>query len=171
MQSALRYDYLSVEDYLADEEASEVKHEYVGGSVYAMAGVTKEHNFIALYIYKAVRPHLRGGPCKTFVADVKVRLHFLGEDVFYYPDVMVGCDPLDTEPLYLRYPKLLIEVSSDSTERLDRREKRWAYQAIETLEEYMIVAQDRVEVTIFQRSNKWNGQVFTRLDETVVLNS
>jgi Uma2 family endonuclease len=70
----------------------------------------------------------------------------------------VGCDPRDTHRLYLQYPKLLVEIASDSTERLDRREKRWAYQTIETLEEYVLVAQDRPEVTSFRRVNDWSPE-------------
>src|SRR5439155_6937697 len=109
--------------------------------------------------------HLKGKPCKVLIADVKVRLGVEAEDVFYYPDVMIGCDPRDTHHLYLRYPKILVEVASPSTERLDRHEKRSAYQAIETLEEYVMVAQDRVEVTIFRRANQWRPETFSRIEQ------
>ena len=125
MQAALSREFISVEDYLAGEEASEIKHEYVGGVVYAMAGATRQHNQIAGNIYAAFLQALRGRPCRPFISDIKVRLSALGEDVFYYPDVMVGCDPRDTQRLFLRYPKVLVEVSSPSTERLDRRQKLW----------------------------------------------
>jgi len=155
MQTALNRDYVTVDDYLTGEELSKVKHEYSAGSVYAMAGATREHNRIAGNIYSAFAQRLRGGPCQAFISDVKLRLDAMGDDVFYYPDVMVGCDSRDTHRLYLRYPKVLVEVSSESTERLDRGEKRLAYQTIEALEEYMIVAQDRPDVTIFRRANKW----------------
>src|SRR5438067_7869868 len=138
MPAALTQQMISVADYLAGEETSEIKHEYVGGLVYAMAGATKEHNQIAQNIAFALRSHLKGKPCRVFISDIKLRLQALGEEVFYYPDVMVGCDPRDTEALYLRYRRLLVEVSSPSTARPDLREKRWAYQAIETLEEYVI---------------------------------
>jgi Uma2 family endonuclease len=84
---------------------------------------------------------------------------------------MVGCDARDTASLYLCYPKILIEVTSDSTERLDRHEKRSAYQTIETLEEYLIASQDRHEATIFRRGNNWAPEVFTREDQALTLNS
>ena len=84
---------------------------------------------------------------------------------------MVGCDPRDTQRLFLRYPKVLVEVSSPSTERLDRREKRWAYQTIETLEEYVIVAQDRVEVSIFRRANQWKAESCARLEDVLAFKS
>src|SRR5256885_6204510 len=154
MQTALHHDYLSVEDYLAGEETSDVKREYVGGNAYAMAGATTEHNQIAMNIAFPLRSHLKGNSCRVFMSDVKVQIEAAGEESFYYPDVMVGCDPRDTHQFYLRFPKLLVEVSSESTERLDRGEKRLAYQTIETLEEYLIVAQDRSEATTFRRTNR-----------------
>ena len=169
MQAAARVETMSVEDYLASEEGSETKHEYIGGAIYAMAGTTKEHNVIAGNIYATIRNGLRGGKCRVFIADVKVRLKILEEDIFYYPDVVVGCDPRDTHTLYLRFPKLLVEIASESTDRLDRREKKLAYQTIETLEEYLIVAQDRHEVTVYRRGNDWQPELFSRLNDTVTL--
>jgi len=171
MQAALNAEFLTVEDYLAGEQSSEIKHEYIAGVVYAMAGVTKQHNLISLNICEALRRHLRGGPCNVFVADVKVRLKVEEQHLFYYPDVMVGCDSRDTDSLYLRYPKILVEVSSESTERVDRQEKRSAYQNIETLEEYLIVSQDRLEVTLFCRANNWSPELLNRMDQSVNLKS
>jgi Uma2 family endonuclease len=124
-----------------------------------------------LNIAFAAREQAKGGPSRVFVFDLKVRLGVEPETVFYYPDVMVGCDPRDTHKLYLRFPKLLVEVASPSTERLDRGEKKSAYQTIETLEEYAIVAQDRIEVTLFRRANHWQPELWTRLDDSVRLNS
>src|SRR5258708_7364388 len=121
MQLAVRLDQLvSVGDYLAGEEASDIKHEYTGGALYAMARVTKTHNRIALNMYTACRAHLRGGPCTAYVSDLKVRLNLMGDDVFYYPDVVVGCDRRDTDIHFLRFPRFIAEVLSDSTERLYR---------------------------------------------------
>src|SRR3954467_4072955 len=120
MQAALSNDLISVEDYLSGEAVSAVKHEYVGGGIYAMAGASVEHNQIAFNFASALRLHLTGKPCRTFISDVKLRLEIKGEDIFYYPDVMVGCDKRDIERLYLRYPRILVEVSSESTERIDR---------------------------------------------------
>jgi len=171
MQAAVKRDFVSVEDYLAGEEASRVKHEFIGGGTYAMAGATVEHNLIAFNIASAFRSHLRGKPCRTLIADVKVRLTINREDVFYYPDVMVGCDPRDTQKLYLQYPKILVEVASESTERLDRSEKRLAYQTIETLDEYLIIAQDHVEATVFRRANNWYPEVIANRDQTILFKS
>jgi Uma2 family endonuclease len=171
MQAALKHDFVTVEDYLSGEETSRVKHEYIGGAVFAMAGSTSDHNQIGLNLAFAARPRLKGKPCKLFIFDFKLRIQIAQEDVLYYPDIMVGCDPRDTHTLYLRFPKLLVEISSDSTERLDRGEKLLAYQTIETLEEYLIVSQDRPHVTIFRRSNNWTAEVLTALNEAVILRS
>src|SRR4051812_6369874 len=171
MQTAVKRDCVTVDDYIAGEQISEIKHEYIGGTLYGMSGASREHNQIALNIASALRSHLKGKPCRVYMSDIKVRLQLAGEDVFYYPDVMVGCDPRDTNRHYLQYPTLLLEVSSESTERLDRREKRLAYQTIESLQEYIIVAQDRAEVTLFRRANQWTTETYTGIDKSVSIQS
>src|ERR1700678_3687060 len=115
MNSMLQADLLRVEDYLEGEQDSEIRHEYIGGVAYAMAGASDEHNLIAGSIYAALRQHLRGGPCRVFIAEVKTRLRIAKEDIFYYPDIMVTCDPRDTDPYCKCFPKVVIEVLSEST--------------------------------------------------------
>jgi Uma2 family endonuclease len=171
MQPAARLEHVTVEDYLAGERVSDIKHEYVGGVLYAMAGATKDHNRLTLNVYTLLQSRLRKSKCQAFAVDLKVRLEFLGDDVFYYPDVVVGCDSRDTTEEYLSFPKVICEVLSDSTERLDRREKRWSYQTIETFEEYFIIAQDKVEVTVFRRAKDWQAEVFTKLSDKIELKS
>lgn len=162
---------LTVEEYLAGEPRSEVRHEYLGGAVYAMAGASIAHNKISLNLAISLTGHLRGKRCDAFMADVKVRLDVATNDIFYYPDVMVACDARDTDPFFKRFPKVLIEVMSDTTERIDRREKFLSYTQIETLEEYVLVAQDRMEVTVFRRANQWRPEVFANPDQTFALPS
>jgi Uma2 family endonuclease len=169
MNAAAATTFLSVEDYLAGEEQSEVRHEYVGGVPFAMAGGSANHNLIALAMASALRAHLRGGKCRVFMADVKVQLP--DEDTFYYPDVMVSCDSRDTQPYFCKYPKVLIEVLSDATERTDRTEKFWNYTQIETFEEYVLAAQDEMQVTVFARANNWRPEIFSRAEEMVALRS
>src|SRR5262245_33555661 len=120
-----------------------------------MAGASEEQNFIATNLLAALHAHLRGQPCRVFMADMKVRLFISSDDVFYYPDLMVACDARDTDRYFKRYPRVLIEVLSPETERTDRREKFLSYTGIETLEEYVLVAQDRQQVTLFRRSRQW----------------
>jgi Uma2 family endonuclease len=162
MNAALKIDEpLSVEEYLKGEELSDVRHEYIGGRVYAMPGVTIAHNTISLNLASALKTHLRGGPCRVFVEGVKAHLRSIGLEIFYYPDVMVACDSRDTHRLFREYPKLIIEVLSDSTEKSNRFEKFHNYIQIETLEEYVLVAQDKIEVTVYRRANNWKAEMFS----------
>jgi Uma2 family endonuclease len=171
MEAAVRINLLSVDDYLSGELRSEVRHEYVAGSIFAMAGASEEHNDLAGNLYTALRPHLRNGPCKAFVVDMKVRAAVGRESVFYYPDVLVACDPRDTDKYFKRFPKVIIEVLSPDTERTDRREKFMAYTGIETFEEYVLVAQERMEVTIFRRATQWAGEVLATPTDKLALAS
>jgi Uma2 family endonuclease len=141
---AIRHRPLSVEDYLELEEMSSVRHEYIAGRIYALSGASKRHNQIALNIAGRLLSATRGGPCRIYMSDVKLRA---AEDVIYYPDVMVACGPEGEHPLIEDAPCLVVEVISPSTETIDRREKLAAYKRIPTLQAYVIVDQDmrRVE--------------------------
>jgi Uma2 family endonuclease len=162
---------MSVADYLALEETSAVKHEFIGGEIHAMSGASLAHNKIAGNIYASLRAGLRGGPCQVFMADVKVRLDVARDEIFYYPDVVVSCHPTGTETHVLRFPTVVFEVLSPSTEAIDRREKNSNYRVAQTLEEYVVVAQDRREVTIFRRATGWQGEVFTAPEARVEFRS
>jgi Uma2 family endonuclease len=162
---------ISVEEYLSGEQLSDVKHEYVGGYVYAMAGASRSHNRVAGNLFASLLAQLKGKPCQPFIGDMKVRLMIAQEDRFYYPDVVVGCDPRDTDDYYLRFPRLVIEVLSESTERVDREEKFHNYQTIPSLEEYMLVAQDKWEVTLFRRANGWLGELYQGRETSIYLAS
>lgn len=171
MQTAVQHDHVPVETYLAAEERSEVRHEYLGGVVYAMAGETRAHNEIVGNLYTAIRSHLKGGHCKLYVSDIRVALSLHDDAYFYYPDLVVTCDSRDSDPRFVRYPKILIEVLSPSTERVDRREKFFAYTTIESVEEYVLVAQPAREVTVFRRGDAWRAEKSTGIDVVVTLNS
>lgn len=158
---------MTVADYLAFEESSGVRHEFISGEIHAMGGASEPHNTIAGNIFAALHGKLRGGPCRVYMADFKVRLEVGREEIFYYPDVVVSCHPSGIEKQFLRYPTLVFEVLSPATETIDRREKKQNYLSAQTLQEYIIVAQDRRELTLFRRSTGWQGEVFTA-PETVV---
>jgi Uma2 family endonuclease len=132
---------LAEADYLSGEATSPIRHEYVAGQVYAMAGASKAHNIIALNIASHIRQHLRGSPCRSFIADMKVRVGLC--NAYYYPDVVVTCSDQDTAPAspkdYLTAPALVVEVLSESTEAIDRREKMHAYATLASLQEYLLV--------------------------------
>ncbi len=157
MTSVRKIEWLSPEEYLEGEKRSTIRHEYVAGQLYAMTGASDTHNLIAGALYATLRAHLRGGPCRVFIADMKVRT----AEAFYYPDVLVSCDPADTEPYYKTRPGLIIEVSSPSTERADALEKRIAYQSLESLQEYALVSQERPEVLLYRRTSEgWDLLTF-----------
>ena len=158
MQAVEHAASISVEDYLAGELKSEVRHEYLRGLVYAMAGTSGEHNIICQNLLIALRSHLRGKPCQVFMESVKLRLRTAHEDIFYYPDLIVTCDPRDTEGYFKKFPKVLLEVLSPDTERIDRREKFSGYTQIDSLEEYILVAQDPTEVIVFRRATHWRSE-------------
>ncbi len=138
-ERAERHKLLTVEEYLKLEETATVKHEYVAGAIHAMVGTTKRHNTIAGNIFARLWGVSRGGPCRVYASDVKVRV----EDVVYYPDVMVACGPEDDDPLIEHTPCLIVEVTSPSTESIDRREKMLNYRKIPSLQAYLIVDQNR----------------------------
>jgi Uma2 family endonuclease len=136
-----------------------------------MAGASEEHNDIALNLATGLRTHLLQGPCKIFMVDMKLRLSVGRESVFYYPDLLVTCDPRDTDRHFKQFPKVIIEVLSPETERTDRREKFLAYTGLETVEEYVLVAQDRIEVTAFRRSAQWAAELLSTQSEKLALSS
>jgi len=152
---------MSVKDYLRSEASGNLRHEFIGGRIHAMAGGSERHNLIAGNVFAALHGHLQGGPCRAYMADFKVRLEINREEIFYYPDVMVNCQRVGVEEFYLRFPCLIVEVLSPSTEMIDRREKLLNYPQINTLDEYVLVAQDTMEVTIHRREQRWAPEILT----------
>src|SRR5262249_5934694 len=148
MSSALahRHELLSVEEYLEGERLSEIRHEFVGGLVYAMAGASDEHNRIAGNIFGELREQLRGKRCEAFMDDMKFKIP--GSQSFYYPDVLVACDSTDHAKYYRERPTVVFEVMSPETERSDQREKRFAYALVHSLKVYIIVSQEKHEMTV-----------------------
>jgi len=162
---------MTLEEYLAFEEQSRIRHEYIAGEIFAITGATKRHNRIAGRLYSALTNHLKGGPCEAYISDVKVKLRVNRDIHVYYPDVMVVCDRDPLEDRYVADAKLIIEVLSESTSGIDRHEKRVACREIPALEEYIILAQDAVEVTCFRREANWMPVVLDTLDATIELRS
>lgn len=149
MQTAEKLHYSEAE-YLAFEDAAPFRHEFVGGEVYAMSGGSQRHNKIAGNAYISVTLGLRGRPCQTFINDVKLRIASLGD--YYYPDLMVACGhQAANESQVVEDPVLVMEVLSPTTEAIDRREKLHAYRRVPSLQEYVLVAQDRQQVEVYRR--------------------
>jgi Uma2 family endonuclease len=171
MNTALKTEFLSVDEYLAGEEQSDIRHEYLAGIVYAMAGGSEDHNTVGLNIAAALRNHLRGRGCRVFIFDMKARIPVTSPPTFYYPDVMVTCDQRDKDRHSKEFPKVVIEILSDRTERIDRGEKFSNYIQIPTLEEYVLLAQDCVEATIFARNKNWEPEILRFPEQKLHLRS
>ena len=163
--------WISAEEYLSGEPLSEIRHEYIDGEVFAMAGGTPNHNAVSGNFHAHLWNHLRGKSCRVFIADVKVRIITSQQDIFYYPDVLVACDPNDTNEQFLRSPRLIIEVLSKSTHRLDQGEKFRNYITLPSLEEYIMAEQDRPCLTIHRRRTNWLPEVIENPEEIVVIES
>lgn len=148
-----KLEYVTPEDYLKLEAQSPLRHEYVAGGVYAMTGASIRHNVIALNLAAALRAHLKTSPCRVFMEGVK--LHVARDNAYYYPDVMVSCDPrlerLGADETAVDQPVVLIEVLSASTAGIDRREKMTAYRKLASLKEYVLVEQDERRVEVYRR--------------------
>jgi Uma2 family endonuclease len=158
--------YISPEEYLEGEKISLVKHEYIQGQVYAMAGASDAHNLVTGSFYSLLRNHLRGKGCLPYTGDMKAQID--ARNIYYYPDILVTCDPRDRSFEYFkRYPCLIIEVLSDSIEAFDRGDKFSDYRHLETLQEYVLVKQDRHSIDCFRRNEqgRWELHAFVEGDE------
>ena len=161
MQPQTTTTFLSVDAYLEGELESQVRHEYVDGEIYAMVGASDRHGLITLNLAGYLSQRLPDR-CQVFSSDMKVRLRAAEREIFYYPDVLVSCDPRDREPYYRQYPCLVIEVLSPHTARLDRFEKFMFYRNLDSLEEYLLVSQEYRQVEVFRRSEQWGATCYTK---------
>ena len=170
MSTAARLNLVPVEDYLAGELISPVKHEYLGGVVYAMAGARNVHNVIAGNTYAAVHVRLRGRPCRPFNSDTKIRIHLPGHVRFYYPDASVSCRPNPPTDSFQDEPAVLFEVLSRRTRRIDEGEKKDAYLTIPSLGVYVLIEQETAAVVAFRRTkNGFVREVYQGLDAVLPL--
>lgn len=138
---------ISLDEYLALEERSPVRHEYVAGEVYAMSGATTRHNLITLNIARSLHAAARARGCRVFASDVKLK----ARDRVYYPDVIVACGKAAEVELIVEEPSVVVEVTSPSTRATDRREKLETYRGMPSLQVYLIVAQRRRHVLVYVR--------------------
>src|SRR5215469_4971618 len=142
--------WISPEEYLEIDRASiDVKYEYTDGHIYAMSGGTAEHAEIAINMIAILKAHLQGS-CRVLSSDVRVQV---AERKYYYPDISVSCHPEDKQKGIdiIRYPRLVIEVLSPSTETNDRGKKFRSYKACSSIQEYVLINSQYQEVEIFHR--------------------
>lgn len=170
---ALRSDsYMNPDEYLEFERHSDIKHEYIDGEVYAMAGTTKAHNTISLNLAILFREKLKNSNCQTFMADIKVNI--LNKNSFFYPDIVVTCDDNDDVNTYdIQFPKIIIEVLSESTENFDRGKKFQYYRTIPSLQEYILVSSQEYLIESFRhtQNNLWTLQTYEDLNQIIRIES
>lgn len=165
MQTAMLKPWISPDEYLTFERTADVRHEYVNGEVYAMVGSSRRHNVITQNLSGALRPSIRRRGCESYTENIKVRVDLA--NAFYYPDLVVTCDPKDDDPYVVHSPSLIVEVLSPSTEAIDRREKRMHYQTIPSLREFLLVAQDERLIEVYRRTaSGWICEIVTEGDVT-----
>ena len=143
-------------DYLEGEKLSEIKHEYIDGQVYAMAGAHRHHVVLADNISRKLGNFLEGEPCQPYSSDMKIKV---GSN-YFYPDVLVDCT--DFEGYFTETPSIIVEVLSKSTRQHDKTFKRDLYFTIPTLQEYVLVEQDIAEIEVWRRTpnNIWQQNVY-----------
>lgn len=154
-------DRLTEQEYLEGELISDIKHELIDGYAYAMAGASKDHERISGNLFALFHAHLINTPCEPFNSDIKVKV----AENFFYPDVMVVCDDKTDNEYYTDSPLIIIEVLSKSTRRKDQALKRRAYQSLASLQEYVLIEQDFVEVEVCRRMNHWQSEHYFLGDE------
>jgi Uma2 family endonuclease len=152
MSTATKLSLVSAEDYLAGELGSPIKHEYLGGIVYAMAGAGNAHNIIATNTLGALYVRLRGRPCRPYNSDTKIRVRLPTQVRFYYPDASVICRPNPQSDSFQDRPVVVFEVFARRTRRIDEVEKKDAYLTIPSLGVYVLVEQDTAAVVAFRRT-------------------
>jgi len=151
MSSTAEKTRISVEEYLEGEAHSPVKHEYLAGEVFAMAGAGDAHVTVAGNLFALLRAYVRAGPCRVYISDMKVRVE--RADAYYYPDVFVTCAESDrTENLVKHHPTLVVEVLSESAAAFDRGAKFAHYRQLDSLREYVLIEAERRAVDVFRRN-------------------
>ncbi len=170
MSAAEKYNIVSIQDYLEGEELSPVKHEYLGGVVYAMAGGKVNHNTAAGNVLISLGNQLKGRSCRPFNSDMKVRIQTPSSTRFYYPDVSVLCQSNPPESPFQDHPVVIVEVASASTRRLDEGEKKDAYLQIPSLRAYLLIDTDRHRVRVFRRlDNGFAPELYDTLAQSIPL--
>ncbi|WFP49262.1 Uma2 family endonuclease [Methylomonas sp. EFPC3] len=148
--------YLTEDEYLVSEAAAEVKREYIDGQVRAMTGAGYNHNCIAANILGEFRSHLKGTPCATFIAEIKLQI---GKD-YVYPDVLVDCSKMSGNDLFSTAPVIIVEVLSRSTRKTDTTTKLIRYINLPSLQEYVLIEPDIVSVQVLRRANHWLSEYY-----------
>lgn len=146
---------LTVAEYLEAELGSEVRHEYSDGYLHVVEDPHDNHELVSVNVVMMLYTHLRDTSSRVYKGQTKVHVQMLGNDLFYYPDVMVCCDPTDNHAYYKERPKLIVEVLTEW--KRDLAEKNFTYRHIPALEEYVVISQNPADqrAWIFRRADNW----------------
>lgn len=164
------YNTMTVGEYIAFEETSEVRHEFINGKLYEMSETTDFHNLMCQQLAFLLKSLLRGKGCRVFQENVKVRI--LNDKDYTYPDVFFTCDERDATSRHIkRYPSVILEVLSDGTRVYDKTDKFIRYQKIESLKYYLTVEPEKALVECYtkQKDGTWEVETFTQLSEVIKL--
>jgi len=154
MSTVIQTSSISTEEYLQGELTSEVKHELIDGQAYAMAGAHANHERISVNVLTEFSLHLKNLPCEPFGSDMKVKAGLN----FFYPDLSIDCDFDESQPYFTETPIIIVEVLSKSTRKIDQTIKRRAYLNLPSLQEYVLIEQDFVDVEVVRRREGWQSK-------------
>jgi Uma2 family endonuclease len=162
----------AVEEYLAYEDETDIRHEYIDGEIYAMSGGTENHSGICANGIAELGNQTRGKPCRVHASDMKVKV---SETKYLYPDFSVVCGEAqfaDEKRTLLTNPILMAEVISDSSEKYDKITKNEYYRSLSSLKYYLIIDQSRVHVQLYTvQGEGWLLQEFTRREQSISLDA
>jgi Uma2 family endonuclease len=143
----------SAADYLAWEREQPEKSEFFRGEVFAMSGASRRHVTVSGNVFTSLDQALEGTPCRAYMADMKLRV--LEDEAYFYPDVLVTCDPADhRSDRFMSAPTLVVEVLSPSTAAFDRGEKFAAYRRIPSLREFVLIDPEKQTIEIYRRAGR-----------------
>lgn len=149
--------------YLQGEQLADSRHEYIDGEVYAMAGASRNHQRLLGNVHTACNRYLADKPCEPFASELKVK----ADRCFFYPDLAIVCDDEQGDDYYTECPTLIVEVLSKTTRRFDKTLKFAAYKTLPSLQEYVLIEQDHVEIQVCRREQNWFPEPYFLGDEVV----
>lgn len=169
--AGLAHYYITPEEYLAAEHVSERKHEYVAGRIYAMADTTVDHGRIVGNICASLLTQLNGRTCEAFSSNIKVHIRRAETmEFYYYPDVIVDCSNPPGDQVFVEEPRVIFGALSPATERIDRGEKLANYQALLSLDVYVLVDQFHIAVTVYRRTAQgWVSEFYAEKSDVLQL--
>ena len=163
--------FMTLEEFFEFEQKSPLRHEFINGVLFAMNGASVNHSRIIRNLTIAIVAHLKHGPCEVFQSGLKAVVQRDVNEIAYYPDVFVDCRPDTRDTHYVRDPKLIVEVLSPSTLIIDQREKLQNYRLIDSVEEYVLIAEDERRVIVYPRAERWKPRVYGDLHAALELRS